>query len=79
MHVPGLLFDMATRLALQVDPNQGTATAQKGAVQRLADPTYYDLIFPVIAFVLVIALPTAVAAWVIWRTATEKTKEADER
>jgi hypothetical protein len=65
-------------LAAQVDPNQGTQIAQKGAVQRLAEPTYYDLVFPFIAFALVILLPTSVAAWVIVKTLTEKTKEADE-
>jgi hypothetical protein len=78
MRVPGILVDVATQLALQVDPSQGTATAQKGAVQRLAEPTYYDFVFPVIAFCLVILLPTCTALWVIVKTATEKKGEADE-
>lgn len=65
-------------LAAQLDPNQGTEVAQKGAVQRLAEPTYYDLVFPFIAFGLVILLPTSVAVWVIVKTLTEKTKEPDE-
>lgn len=78
MRVTGLLVDIATQVALQVDPSQGTPTAQKGAVQRMADPTYYDLVFPMLAFLLVIALPAATALWVIWRTATEKKAEADE-
>lgn len=78
MRLTGLLVDIATQVALQVDPSQGTPTAQKGAVQRLAEPTYYDLVFPVIAFLLVIALPTVTALWVIWRTATEKKAEPDE-
>lgn len=65
-------------LISQVDPNQGTNVAQRGAVQRLAEPTYYDLVFPFIAFGLVIVLPTSVAIWVIVKTIGEKTKEADE-
>lgn len=76
-----LFVDIAARLALQaqaLDPNQGTMGAQRGAVQRLAEPTYYDMIFPLLAFILVIALPTATALWVIYRTVTEKKAEADE-
>ena len=72
------LFDLVSHIALQVDPLLGTASAQKGAVQRLADPTYYDYVFPLIAFVLVIILPTAAALWVIFKTATEKKPEPDE-
>lgn len=78
MELQGLLVGLATQVASQVDPNQGTAGAQRGAVQRLADPTLYDVIFPVLAFLLVILLPTATALWVIWRTVTEKKAEADE-
>lgn len=73
------LVETLVTLAAQVDPNQGTAKAQQGAVQRLSEPTYYDVAFPAIAFVLVIILPVATAFWVIWKTATEKTAEADER
>ncbi len=51
---------------------------QAGAVQRLAEPTYYDLVFPFIAFGLVIVLPTSVALWVMYKTVTDKTAEADE-
>jgi hypothetical protein len=72
------LVDVLTQLALQVDPLKGTASAQKGAVQRLADPTYYDFVFPLIAFVLVILLPTSTALWVIYKTATENKPEPDE-
>lgn len=78
MPAPGFLTELVLHAASQVDPSQGTATAQKGAVQRLADPTYYDVIFPVLAFLLVIVLPTATALWVIWRTWSEKSAEADE-
>lgn len=72
------LLDIARTLALQVDPNLGTKEAQQGAIQRMSEPTAYDVVFPVIAFALVIVVPAAAALWVIFRTATEKTKEADE-
>jgi len=72
------LVTIATQLALQVDPNQGTMKAREGAAQRLAEPTYYDLVFPAIAFMLVIVLPTVTALWVVYRTVTEKKAEADE-
>ncbi len=73
-----VLFALAHEVAAQVDPLQGTPSAQKGAVQRIAEPTYYDYIFPVIAFLLVIVLPTCTALWVVYRTATEKKAEPDE-
>lgn len=78
-----VVVDVLTRIAAQqvgspIDPNAGTALAQKGAVQRLAEPTIYDLVFPVIAFLLVIVLPTATALWVIVKTLKEKQKEDDE-
>lgn len=72
------MLDVLLRLAMQVDPNQGTAAAQHGAVQRLSDPTYYDFVFPLLAFCLVILLPASTAAWVIYRTITEKKPEPDE-
>jgi hypothetical protein len=72
------VVDVLQQLVAQVDPNTGTALAQKGAVQRLAEPTIYDLVFPMIAFVLVIVLPTATALWVIVKTLKEKQKEEDE-
>jgi hypothetical protein len=67
-----------TQLALQVDPNMGTPQARDGAVQRLAEPTYYDIVFPVIAFLLVIVVPSVTALWVVYRTVTEKKAEPDE-
>lgn len=73
-----LLIDMVLALGAQVDPNLGTKEAQQGAIQRISEPSTFDLVFPGIAFGLVIVLPAAVALWVIFRTATEKTKEADE-
>jgi putative exporter of polyketide antibiotics len=72
------LLDLALTLATQVDPKLGTTEAQQGAVQRMADPQVYDLVFPVIAFVIVIVVPAVAALWVILKTVTEKTKEADE-
>jgi len=65
-------------LIAQVDAYEGTAAASHNARQRLQDPTYYDAVFPFIAFCLVIVLPSLVACWVIFRTLTDKTKEADE-
>ncbi len=72
------LVPVLTHLATQVDSNAGTQLAQAGAKQRLQEPTYYDAVFPVIAFSLVIVVPSCVALWVIFKTLTEKTKEADE-
>jgi len=72
------LLTIATQVAMQVDSKQGTAAAQKGAVQRLSEPTYYDFMFPALAFLLVICLPASVALWVIFKTATEKKAEPDE-
>lgn len=71
-------LDLALSLATQVDPNLGTKEAQQGAIQRMADPQVYDVVFPVIAFILVIVVPALAGIWVIYKTATEKTKEADE-
>ncbi len=68
---------LATLLA-RVDPNLGAPAAQQGAVQRLAEPNLYDLVFPVIAFGLVIVLPVATALWVFSKTLKNKEKEADE-
>jgi hypothetical protein len=62
----------------KLDPNTGTLAAYENAKARLQDPTMYDAIFPVIAFFLVIILPTCIAFWVIFKTVTEKDKEADE-
>lgn len=73
-----VLFSLAHDVVAQVDPNQGTPAAQKGAVQRIAEPTYYDYVFPALAFLLVIILPTATALWVVHRTITEKKAEPDE-
>lgn len=72
------IVDVLSFVAAQVDPNAGSAVAQRGAVQRMAEPNIYDMVFPLIAFGLVILLPTATALWVIFRTVTEKKAEADE-
>ncbi len=47
-------------------------------MQRLAEPNIYDLVFPGIAFGLVIVLPVATALWVLFRTYKDNTKEPDE-
>ena len=65
-------------LAAQVSSTAGTQLAQHGAKQRLQEPNYYDAAFPVIAFCLVIVVPSSVALWVIFKTISEKTMEADE-
>ncbi|HEY1099882.1 MAG TPA: hypothetical protein VGF99_13190 [Myxococcota bacterium] len=65
-------------LVAQVDPNLGAAAAQQGAVQRLQEPNAYDLVFPVIAFGLVIVLPVGTALWVLVRTLKDNKKEPDE-
>jgi len=72
------IVDVLSLVAAQVDSNAGTAAAARGAVQRMAEPNIYDMVFPLIAFGLVILLPTATAIWVIVRTVTEKKAEADE-
>ena len=69
---------MATQLVSQVDSTRGTAQASAGAVKRLQDPTYYDAIFPFVAFFLVIIVPASVAIWVIYKTLTETTMEEGE-
>jgi hypothetical protein len=81
MHIAQSVLDVVTHVIAQVpqlDPIKGTAAAQHGAMQRLAEPTYYDFVFPVIAFTLVILLPTCTALWVIVRTLTDKKPEEDE-
>ena len=72
------IVDVLSFVAAQVDSNAGTAVAARGAVQRMAEPNIYDMVFPLIAFGLVILLPTCTAIWVIVRTVTEKKAEADE-
>ena len=71
------VVDVLRVLAAQVE-TQGSALAQKGAVQRLSEPNLYDMIFPLIAFCLVILLPTCTALWVMVRTVKDKKNEADE-
>lgn len=69
---------MAQQIASQMDPSNGSAAATAGAVKRLQDPTYYDAIFPFVAFFLVIIVPALVASWVIFKTLTETTVEEGE-
>ena len=69
---------LAQQIAHQVDPDRGTAAASVGAVKRLQDPTYYDAIFPFVAFFLVIVVPAAVAIWAIYKTVSETTMEEGE-
>ena len=75
------LFSAMSVLSAQpqaIDPNRGTLQAYAGAQARFQDPTFYDAVFPFIAFVLVIALPVTIAGWVIFKTMTDPTKEPDE-
>lgn len=72
------LLEAALTLTAQVDPNQGTLRAMQGAKQRLLEPSLYDAVFPVIAFVLVIIVPSTVALWVLYRTMTDKTVDEGE-
>lgn len=73
------LLAMSTYLTAQpVNPEQGTLQAAQGARQRMLEPNLYDAVFPVIAFVLVIVVPSAVALWVVYKTVTEKTVEDGE-
>lgn len=65
-------------LATQVDPNQGTNMARLGAKQRIEAPSYYDAMFPIIGFFLVIVLPSLTVLWVIYKTLTETDKEEGE-
>lgn len=74
MHVVEIL----AQLVAQVDPSQGTALARQGAINRLAEPNLYDMVFPLIAFGLVILLPTCTALWVIVKTLKDNKPEADE-
>jgi hypothetical protein len=78
MPVVDVLSRLVTQVAGQVDPNQGTAAVQKGLVNRLAEPQLYDIVFPFIAFLLVIVLPTTTAVWAIVKTLKDDRKESDE-
>lgn len=69
-------FAVAHQVGAKIDPNQGSAAATKGAALRLQEPDYYDIVSPVVAFVLVIILPSVVALWAIYKTLTEKPSEA---
>jgi len=72
------LLSVLSQLAAQVDPNLGAPGVQQGAIQRLSEPNVYDLVFPVIAFGLVIVLPVGTALWVLVRTLKDSRKEPDE-
>jgi len=53
------------------DPGQGV-----GPIEQ--ELNAYDLVFPVIAFILVILLPMATGVWVLVRTLKDQQKEPDE-
>ncbi len=74
--LPNVLSALS-HLAAQVNI-EGTAQAKQGAIQRLAEPTFYDIVSPFIALVIVILLPSITALWVIYKTVTDKTPEQDE-
>jgi hypothetical protein len=50
----------------------------KGAAPPEDIVNAYELVFPVIAFILVIMLPVATGMWVLVRTVKNTEKEADE-
>lgn len=61
-----------------IDPNQGAPAAYAGAKARIAEPHLYDMVFPVLALVLVIVIPTLVGLWVAWKTITDTSLEDGE-
>lgn len=42
------------------------------SMERVLNPSLWDAVFPVIAFVLVIVVPSLVAGWAIVKTARER-------
>lgn len=50
----------------------GTFEAQYGAMERVLHPHLWDAVFPVIAFVLVIVIPSSIAVWAIVKTLRER-------
>lgn len=50
----------------------GTLEAQYGSMERILHPHLWDAMFPVIAFVLVIVIPSSIAIWAIAKTLKEK-------
>lgn len=68
-----LLLTLST-LTTQVpalDPNRGAPAAYAGARARIAEPHLYDMVFPFIALLLVIVIPSAVALWAAYKTITD--------
>ena len=56
-----------------VTSEQGTAKSSLGAIERLSEPDFIDIISPFFAFSAVIVLPSVVALWVVYKTLTDKT------
>ena len=56
---------------------------QGGAAKNLfesgLEPSVYDAMFPIFAFIMVIVIPSLVAIWVIYKTLTEKECAENER
>ena len=52
--------------------SMGTLEAQYGAMERVLHPHLWDAMFPVIAFVLVIVIPSSIAIWAIAKTFRER-------
>jgi hypothetical protein len=52
--------------------DSGSLQAQYGAVERVLNPHLWDAVFPVIAFVLVIVIPSSIALWAIVKTFRER-------
>lgn len=55
-----------------VTAEQGTAKASLGAIERLSEPDFLDIISPFFAFTVVIVMPSIIALWVIFKTLTQK-------
>jgi hypothetical protein len=55
-----------------VTAEQGTAKASLGAIERLSEPDFLDIISPFFAFTIVIVMPSIIALWVIFKTLTQK-------
>ena len=55
-----------------VTAEQGTAKASLGAIERLSEPDFIDIISPFFAFTIVIVMPSIIALWVIFKTLTQK-------
>ena len=72
------MLELLIIAAQKIDSNQGTAQALQGAQQRISEPHMYDMVFPVIALVLVIILPSCIALWAAYKTIVDTTLKDGE-